>query len=81
MITVLYPVVNACADEITRIENLYEQTYSNYECRVLDLSTTRQPSALLETIPHPATAFSSCLGLWSHTRFAVLLSSYPPHLR
>ncbi|MEK5585268.1 glycosyltransferase [Paenibacillus sp. FSL P2-0536] len=58
MITVLYPVVNACADEITRIENLYEQTYSNYECRVLDLSTTRQPSALLETIPHPATAFA-----------------------
>lgn len=55
MITVLFPVVNAGAEEIARIENLYEQTYSNYECRVLDLSSTRQPSALLASIPHPAT--------------------------
>lgn len=57
MITVLFPVVNACADEIARIENLYEQTYSNYECRVLDLSLTGHPSALLGSIPHPATEF------------------------
>lgn len=57
MITVLFPVVNAGAEEIARIENLYEQTYSNYECRVLDLSPTRQPSVLLGSIPHPATEF------------------------
>lgn len=57
MITVLFPVVNAGAEEIARIENLYEQTYSNYECRVLDLSPTRQPSVLLGSIPHPTTEF------------------------
>ena len=57
-LTVLFPVVNAGVEEVARIENLYEQTYSNYVCRVLDLSPTRQPSDLLGSISHPATEFT-----------------------
>jgi len=58
VLSVLFPVLNAGAAEVDRLENLYEQTFSNYVCRVLDLSPDRQPSGLLASIPHPVTEFN-----------------------
>lgn len=56
-LTVIYPVVYSGVEQIARIENLYEQTYSNYVCRVLDLSPSQQPSVSLGAISHPVTEF------------------------
>lgn len=56
-LTVIYPVVCSGEEQIARIENLYEQAFSNYVCRVLDLSPSSQPSASLGTIAHPVTEF------------------------
>ncbi|MCL6457500.1 MAG: glycosyltransferase [Gorillibacterium sp.] len=57
ILTVLFPVVEVGQKEIARIENLYEQTFSNYECKVLDLSLSYEPSAQLGFIQHPVTGF------------------------
>lgn len=56
-ITILYPVLKSGPEELERLEQLYEQTFSNYVCRVLDLSLCRQPSAILASVSHPVTEF------------------------
>ncbi|MED5017953.1 glycosyltransferase [Paenibacillus chibensis] len=56
-ITVLFPLQQATPAAIERIENLYEQTFSNYICCVLDLSPDQQVMALLGQIAHPTTLF------------------------
>ncbi|MFC4778965.1 glycosyltransferase family 2 protein [Paenibacillus sp. GCM10023252] len=57
VLTVLYPLAQASAAAANRIENLYEQTFSNYVCYVLDLSPGREVTSLLSTISHPSTDF------------------------
>ncbi|NBC67467.1 glycosyltransferase family 2 protein [Paenibacillus sacheonensis] len=56
-ITILYPLKAAGEEEIARIENLYEQTFSNYLCYVLDLSPYMQVTSELSRISHPVTDF------------------------
>ncbi|QHW31527.1 glycosyltransferase family 2 protein [Paenibacillus rhizovicinus] len=56
-ITILYPLKEANAQAIERIENLYEQTFSNYICYVLDLSPDMRVTAELSSISHPLTDF------------------------
>ncbi|SDS71676.1 Glycosyltransferase, GT2 family [Paenibacillaceae bacterium GAS479] len=62
-LTVLFPLVHAREHEIAIIENLYEQTYSNYICTVLDLSESGQPTEVLSNISHPTTSFNSFPGM------------------
>ncbi|AET61125.1 glycosyltransferase [Paenibacillus terrae HPL-003] len=57
LLTVLYPLNKADSTATERIENLYEQTFSNYVCYVLDLSHDQQVSNVLSAISHPLTNF------------------------
>ncbi|SFA77812.1 Glycosyltransferase involved in cell wall bisynthesis [Cohnella sp. OV330] len=57
LVTVIYLVGGADDSTIGRLENLYEQAFSNYYCYVLDLSPDGQATALLSTISHPTTDF------------------------
>lgn len=59
LVTVIYPVSGADEGTIARLENLYEQAFSNYYCYVLDLTPGGQATALLSTISHPTTDFKS----------------------
>ncbi|MCM3782611.1 glycosyltransferase family 2 protein [Neobacillus mesonae] len=57
MVTVLYPLNDADESSLIRLEDLYEQNYSDYHCYVLDLSPDNRVQQLLSSIPHPSTAF------------------------
>ncbi|MFC3802223.1 glycosyltransferase family 2 protein [Cohnella sp. GCM10012308] len=59
LVTVIYPVSAADGASIGRLENLYEQAFSNYYCYVLDLTPGGQATALLSTISHPTTDFKT----------------------
>ncbi|WNS41777.1 glycosyltransferase family A protein [Paenibacillus sp. MMS20-IR301] len=56
VLTVLYPV--EAAGDYVLAESFYEQTFSNYIFRVLDLSLSSRPSIELAAIAHPTTDFS-----------------------
>lgn len=56
-ISIVFPVHGISDSAIRRIENLYEQSFSNYVCHVLDLSPDQQVTAELFKIPHPTTCF------------------------
>lgn len=56
-ITVLLPLRESGVKAIERIENLYEQTFSNYTCFIIDLSADMRVTADLSRISHPATGF------------------------
>lgn len=56
-ISILFPLTQASEEAIRRIENLYEQTFSNYVCYILDLSGDRQVCTTLTEVPHPTTTF------------------------
>ncbi|GAF09459.1 glycosyltransferase [Paenibacillus pini] len=56
-ITILFPVSVGDQNAINRIENLYNQSFSNYVCYVLDLSPTKQGIEVLSQVPHPLTDF------------------------
>ncbi|REE90542.1 GT2 family glycosyltransferase [Paenibacillus taihuensis] len=56
-ITVLLPLKESGVKAIERIENLYEQTFSNYTCFIIDLSADMRVTADLSTISHPSTGF------------------------
>lgn len=56
-VTIIYPLRYADQGSIARIENLYEQAFSNYVCYVLDLSMDQQVKSVLGTISHPSTDF------------------------
>ncbi|OXM14692.1 glycosyltransferase family 2 protein [Paenibacillus herberti] len=62
-LTVLFPLVHAREHEVAIMENVYEQTYSNYTFTVLDLSESGQPTELLSSISHPTTSFNSFPGM------------------
>ncbi|SFT19715.1 glycosyltransferase [Paenibacillus sp. BC26] len=55
--TILFPVKESSPEVIARIENLYEQTFSNYTCYILDLSPDMRVTADLSHISHPTTDF------------------------
>ena len=57
LITILFPLRESGAEAVRRIENLYEQTFSNYLCYVLDLSADMRVTADLSRISHPVTDF------------------------
>ncbi len=62
-LTVLFPLVMALEEEKTALESLYEQTYSNYRCHVIDLSFDGQPTSVLSLLSHPTTKFESLPGV------------------
>lgn len=62
-LTVLFPLGLALDNEIAVLEDLYEQSFSNYGCIVLDLSESQQPTAALGAISHPTTSFRSLPGM------------------
>ncbi|MWV42736.1 glycosyltransferase [Paenibacillus sp. HJL G12] len=62
-ISILFPVSNVTDDVIHRIENLYEQAFSNYVCHILDLSYDMHVQTILSQIPHPTTCFHWYPGL------------------
>ncbi|MBE9916024.1 glycosyltransferase family 2 protein [Paenibacillus donghaensis] len=62
-ISILFPVSENSAAAIQRVENLYEQVYSNYVCYILDLSFDKQVTSSLSQIPHPTTCFQWHPGL------------------
>lgn len=57
LLTIVYPVQEVSPAHIAAIENIYEQTFSNYIFRVLDLSHDGTPSARMAEISHPITQF------------------------
>ncbi|CAI6079735.1 glycosyltransferase family 2 protein [Cohnella sp. JJ-181] len=59
LVTVIYPVSVVDGSSIERLENLYEQAFSNYYCYVLDLTPGGQATALLSSVSHPVTDFKS----------------------
>lgn len=61
-ITILYPVHGAEGKALDRLENLYEQTYSNYLCQVLDLSLSQEPTVRFGEVQHPLTGFVAMPG-------------------
>lgn len=56
-ITFLLPLREASQDAVARIEDLYDQVFSNYICQVIDLSPDEQVNMILKQIPHPCSAF------------------------
>ncbi|MHA0857273.1 glycosyltransferase family 2 protein [Paenibacillus sp. CMAA1364] len=56
-ISILFPYLTYHAQALDRLENLYEQTFSNYFLYVLNRSYNQQESAPLVSIPHPVTDF------------------------
>ena len=56
-LTVLFAVKNANDEIINRVENLYEQVYSNYYFCILDLSLDQQVFKSISNISHPTTGF------------------------
>ncbi|MEC0240889.1 glycosyltransferase [Paenibacillus dokdonensis] len=56
-IALLLPLREASPAAVERIEDLYEQTFSNYVCCILDLSPDQQVSTVLCQIAHPTTIF------------------------
>lgn len=56
-LTILYSLSVADETTIARIENVYEQTFSNYLCYILDLSISQQVIGILAAISHPLTDF------------------------
>ncbi|WP_053086996.1 glycosyltransferase [Paenibacillus sp. P22] len=62
-LTVLFPLVTALEEEKTALESLYEQTYSNYRCHVIDLSYDGQPASVLSQLSHPTTKFEFLPGV------------------
>ncbi|MEK5059042.1 glycosyl transferase [Paenibacillus sp. FSL H7-0326] len=56
-VTVLFPISIADEAALMRLENLYEQSFSNYYCYVLDLTTDQSAQVLLSKVPHPITDF------------------------
>ncbi|UQZ36849.1 glycosyltransferase family 2 protein [Paenibacillus sp. PK3_47] len=79
-ITILYPVQAADASHIAAVENIYEQTFSNYIFRVLDLSHDNQPTALLSEIHHPITEFVWMPGASvQHAVYRMLVSITTPY--
>ncbi len=62
-LTVLFPLGLALDNEIEVLEDLYEQSFSNYSCIVLDLSESQQPTSALGAISHPTTSFKWCPGM------------------
>ncbi|WP_438432084.1 glycosyltransferase family 2 protein [Gorillibacterium sp. sgz500922] len=57
LLTVLVPLENADESTERRIECLYEQAFSNYQCSILDLTEDRRVTERLSAISHPATEF------------------------
>lgn len=74
-VSILYPVRRADDAVIARIENLYEQVFSNYFCYILDLSPDRQVTHVLSEISHPTTEFK-----WfpNHSENAALIIAAGP---
>lgn len=58
-ISILLPLREVSEETIDRIENLYEQVFSNYICYVLDLSSDQHVSAALKQIPHPCSVYAT----------------------
>lgn len=56
-ITFLLPIQEASQQAVARIEDLYDQVFSNYICQVIDLSPDEQVNMVLKQIPHPCSAF------------------------
>lgn len=69
-ITFLFLLSEATNEAVSRIENLYEQVFSNYICQVIDLSEDYQVTTILQQIPHPCTMFE-WLPNWDKTTAAL----------
>ncbi|MBB3110243.1 glycosyltransferase involved in cell wall biosynthesis [Paenibacillus phyllosphaerae] len=54
-VSILCPLQVADAQAIERIENLYEQVYSNYHFFVIDLSLDQQVTRAVSQVSHPTT--------------------------
>ncbi|MCD1260600.1 glycosyltransferase [Paenibacillus athensensis] len=55
-ITILYSVSQIQADTIERLDNLYEQTFSNYEVYIIDQSLDRSVTHAISQVSHPTVA-------------------------
>lgn len=69
-ITFLFILSEATTEAVARIEDLYEQVFSNYICHVIDLSEDYQVNKILHQIPHPCTMFE-WLPTWDRTAAAL----------
>lgn len=79
-LTILYPIQAADLSNIVAVENIYEQTFSNYIFRVMDLSYDSQPTSVLAKISHPITEFVWMPGASvQHAIYRMLLSVTTPY--
>lgn len=79
-LTILYPVLAADTSHIVALENIYEQTFSNYIFRVLDLSNDNQPASKLSELHHPITEFVWMPGASvQHAIYRMLLNITTPY--
>ncbi|WP_191089567.1 glycosyltransferase family 2 protein [Paenibacillus spiritus] len=87
-LTVLFPARDGGEREVEWLESLYEQTFSNYECRILDVSLGGTASTPLTAVSHPSTLSASYAGCSSEaagklelnkvwTRFVLVAGSAP----
>ncbi|MCZ1268689.1 glycosyltransferase [Paenibacillus tundrae] len=80
VLTILYPVQTAELSHIKAVEDMYEQTFSNYIFRVMDLSHDGQPTSVLAEISHPITEFIWMPGASvQHAVYRMLLSVTTPY--
>ncbi|GAB6930790.1 hypothetical protein JCM10914A_47730 [Paenibacillus sp. JCM 10914] len=56
-VNILFPLSEVSDHAIQRIENLYEQMFSNYVCYVLDLSLDQRVTIALMQISHPTAVY------------------------
>lgn len=79
-LTILYPVLAPDPHHIYALENIYEQTFSNYVFKIIDLSPDNQASAGLASISHPITEFVWLPGASvKHALYRMLLGVETPY--
>lgn len=71
-VTILLTVKEDSEGALQHLENLYEQTYSNYKCCVLDLSPDQQATERLSSVSHPVTTFTA---LPEHNEISALVQA------
>lgn len=72
-LTVLYPASQSNPAVIERVENLYEQVFSNYHFYVLDLSPDQQVTNAVSQVSHPTTDFRAMTGKSAAAAIAEML--------
>ncbi|KZZ84433.1 glycosyltransferase family 2 protein [Bacillus sp. SJS] len=76
-LTLLFPLYYADESTIARLENVYEQTYSNYLVVILDLSSDQHVTQKLLSVSHPLTTAVS----YANQTAEEAIKSYMPEVK